>query len=295
MVLNSLIKENYRIKHPYYRLRLWLEGLHSKDKIVIYQMGKVGSTTIWKSLQSLNLNIPIYHIHSLNHERIRKAIETDQANYRKLHFMYPETLHSEYLRSQLDRKNIVNPWSVITLVRDPIAKILSGFFQKLEGELLLGFDYRKKIKAEGDTKIVQEIIEGFYKERVENPSRIHPFEWFNFELKDHLNVDLFAASTLAGRNYYIDNTKLARVLWLKLESLNDSYQSAFKDFLGIQNFNLVQANVGLNKRYKNLYKIFLRNVNLPVDYLDNIYQTELVRHFYSKSEIEQFYQRWKSY
>ncbi|MEQ8466007.1 putative capsular polysaccharide synthesis family protein [Coleofasciculus sp. E1-EBD-02] len=291
-LIQSSLRQDYRITHPYHRLRLWLEGLRSKDKIVIYQMSKVGSTTIWKSLESLNLDIPIYHVHTLRHEQISRAIERDKANFPKLRFMYPETIHSEYLRSQLDQKNIMHPWSVITLVRDPVAKILSSFFQNLEREFILGLDYRKKIKVEGDTKVLQEVIERFYQEKVDNSRRKHPFEWFNFELKDNLDFDIFAAPSIAGSNYYIYNTKLARILLLKLESLNDSYQSAFQEFLGLQNANLVQANVGLQKRYKSLYKSFLRNVDLPVDYLDEIYQTELVRHFYSESEIEQFYQRW---
>ncbi|MBE7386018.1 MAG: hypothetical protein F6J95_032105 [Leptolyngbya sp. SIO1E4] len=257
-------------------------------------MGKVGSTTIWKSLESSNLGIPIYHIHTLSPEKISQAIAKDKANFSKVRFIYSETIQSEYLRSQLDRNNIVTPWSVITLVRDPVAHILSGFFQKLEGELLLGFDYRRKIQEEGDEKVVQEIIERFYEEHVNNLSRRHPFEWFNLELKENLNFDIFSATPLSGKDYHIYNTPLAKVLLFKLESLNDSYQSAFQEFLGIEDFNLVQSNVGLQKRYKSLYKDFLRHVNLPARYLDRIYQKEMVRHFYPDSEIEQFYQRWQS-
>jgi hypothetical protein len=291
--VQSLLRQNYYITHPYHRLRLWQEGLRSQDKIVIYQMGKVGSTTIWKSLESLNLGIPIYHIHTLNSDAIAIDIARDKANFSKLRFMYPETIHSEYLRNQLNRKNISNPWNIITLVRDPVAQILSVFFQDLEEELLLGLDYRTKIQEEGEQKVLQEVIARFYKEYVENPNRKHPFEWFDFEFKETLNIDLFDAPTFSGKDYYIYNTELANVLLLKLESLNDSCQSAFQEFLRIQNFNLVRSNVALQKRYKDLYKNFLREVNLSTDYLDKMYQTKLVKHFYSEFEIEQFYQSWK--
>jgi len=47
-----LLRQDYRLTHSYHRLRLWQQGLRSKDKIIIYQVGKVGSTTIWKSLDS---------------------------------------------------------------------------------------------------------------------------------------------------------------------------------------------------------------------------------------------------
>lgn len=293
-LVQPLLRQDYRITHSYHRLRLWQQGLRSNDKIVIYQMGKVGSTTIWNSLESLNLGLPIYHVHTLKHEHISRAIEKDKNNFPKLRFVHLETIQSEYLRSQLDQKNIIKPWNVITLVRDPVAQLLSVFFQKLEVEIPLGLDYRKKIKAEGDTKVVQEVIERFYAGFVNNPKLHHPFEWFNLELKENLKFDIFAAPAFSGRNYYIYNTELAKVLVLKLESLDDSYQSAFREFLGIQNFKLIQSNVGVQKRYKNLYKTFQKNVNLPISYLDKLYQTELVKHFYSESEVEQFYQRWKN-
>jgi hypothetical protein len=93
--------------------------------------------------------------------------------------------------------------SIRSLVRDPVAKILSSFFQNLEREFLLGLDYRKKIKAEGDKKVLQEVIEKFHQEYVDNPSRTHPFEWFNFELRESLNFDLFAEHPLSGRAGFV--------------------------------------------------------------------------------------------
>lgn len=102
-IIQSLLRQNYYVTHTYHRFHLWLEGQTSRDKIVVYAMPKVGSTTIWKSLESLSLSIPAYHIHTLSTEKINENVEIDKVNFQQLRFMYPETIQSEYLRSQLDR------------------------------------------------------------------------------------------------------------------------------------------------------------------------------------------------
>ncbi|MGF1521841.1 MAG: putative capsular polysaccharide synthesis family protein [Leptolyngbyaceae cyanobacterium] len=290
----SLLQQNYEVTHSYHHLRLWLEGTQSSDKIIIYQMGKVGSTTIWDSLEALNLDIPIYHIHTLKPEIIQKAADKGRSDFPKLRFVYPEIVQSEYLRKQLDRNAIKTPWHVITLVRDPIAKTLSLFFQQLEQELLLGTDYRQKIKEEGQEAVLQKMIGRFHQEYIRNPDRKHPFYWINREIKDNLALDIFAEPPLSDAGYRIYKAAAANILLLKLESLSDCHQQAFQEFLGLQNFQLVQSNVGSQKRYGSLYKAFLKQVDLPADYLEEIYGSKLVTHFYSASEIERFYQRWRT-
>lgn len=293
-VVQSLLRQNFSVTYSYHRLNLWQRGLRSKNKIVIYQMGKVGSTTIWKSLEALNLNAPVYHVHTLNPDKIHHAIQRDQINFAKRRFIYPETVQSHYLHGQLARHPNQHPWHVITLVRDPVAKILSSFFQKLEAELSLGLDYRKQMKTAGNHQVVQDVIERFYGEYVDNPAWRHPYEWFNAEFNTSLNIDIFTQPSLAGRDYSIFTTPQAKVLLFKLESLTDCYRPAFQAFLGLPEFELIQANLGMQKRYKTLYKEFLQKVHLPVDYIDRVYNSELVKHFYSEAEIEQFYQRWVS-
>lgn len=41
-----------------------------KTPILVYQMGKVGSSTIVNTLKSSNINNPVYHIHFLSSEGI---------------------------------------------------------------------------------------------------------------------------------------------------------------------------------------------------------------------------------
>lgn len=291
--IQSLLRQNYYVTHSYHFFRLWKEGLSKKDKIIIYQMGKVGSTTIWRSLESSNLDVPIYHIHNLSPDIINKRVEYGKVNFLKRRFIYHEFIQAEYLRHEIDKERINRSWRVVTLARDPIAQMVSSFFQKLETEIPLGLDYREKIKTVGKDSTLEELIERFHTSYVYNPDWEHPFEWFNHELRDNLGIDILMEPSLADKNYHVYSATTSEVLLLKLESLNDCYQNAFQEFLGLRNFNLVESNVGSQKLYKDIYREFIKRIDLPIDYIDKVYNHELIKHLYSDSDLEKFYRRWK--
>ena len=289
----SLLRQNFHLTHAYHRLRIGWQGLNSDDKIVIYQMGKVGSTSVWRSLESLDLELPVYHIHSLTAANIQRNLNRAQTNFPTFRAIYSELIQAEYLRRQLDRGNIKSPWSVITLVRDPMAKTLSSFFQALEVELHGGIDYREGSQTEPQQQIVDTVLARFYEVYVNNPNRQHPFDWFDRELKTNLGMDVLAEPALGEKTYHIYKNKQANVLLLKLEFLTSSTQPAFQEFLGLENFKLTSSNVRAQKQYGSLYKDFLDRVELPANYLDWVYGFAPVKQFYSEAEIENFYQRWK--
>lgn len=293
-IAQSLLRQNYYVTHSYHLCRLWWEGLKTSEKIVVYQMGKVGSTTIWNSLEALELGIPIYHVHGITHHSVRRQICKSKERFQKLRAIYIEIAQAEYLRNQLDSKAVSKPWSVITLVRDPIAQTLSSFFQALEMERKLGIVDRKVLALETHDQAVDEIIQRFHHNYVNNPDRGHPYTWFDREMKMSLGIDVFKGNTSETSDYYIFSEEKASVLLLKLESLNNSYKKAFRDFLGIQDFHLVTSNLGSQKsRYGSFYRDFIDRIELPDQYLDSVYDSPLVRAFYSEAEIEGFYQRWR--
>jgi hypothetical protein len=79
---------------------------------------------------------------------------------------------------------------------------------------------------------------------------------------------------------------------IKLEHLGDIAQSALKEFLGVESFELVGANIGREKNTSELYGRFLDSIKLPQDYLDTMYNSRFVSHFYSRKEIDGFRARW---
>lgn len=94
--------------------------------LLIYQMGKVGSSSVTEALDALP-DVETVHIHYLQPERIHAIQESQTAR----------GLRSPF--SHLDRARLILEFflplqprlDVISLVRDPVARNVSAFFQNL--------------------------------------------------------------------------------------------------------------------------------------------------------------------
>lgn len=289
----SLLRQNFQVTCSYHLLRLGWQGLTHHDKIVVYQMGKVGSTSVWDSLTSLEDEAAIYHIHSLEPETVKKQLDVARQRFSSFRAINYDVIQAVYLRSQLNQHKVTKPWQVVTLVRDPIARGLSGFFQSLESERHKGIDYRREAKQTSYETVLNQMVERFHAIHVENRDRPHPFDWFNHELKANLGVDIFAGPRLGESGYRIYSGTKANVLLFKLESLNECYQAACHEFLGVDTLKLKPSNVSLKKRYGSFYKDFLAIIDLPAHYIDRIYDSDYVRQFYTDAEIAAFRQQWQ--
>jgi len=116
--------------------KLYFKFLHQvverfrKPPILIYQMGKVGSATILKSLSNYKLDRSVYHVHNLDHSLAEKqlswAIATTGTNRR-----YDNLWNSLFLSLSVKRPRS-EKWPVITLVREPVGRNISFFFQVMD-------------------------------------------------------------------------------------------------------------------------------------------------------------------
>ena len=120
-----------------------------------------------------------------------------------------------------------------------------------------------------------------------------PLVFFDRELKGVFNVDVFASEFPKSKGYEIYKSEIADVVLIRLENLNECAQEAFKSFLGIDNFVLHNANIGAEKVYATIYKIFKETISLPDTYLDKFYNSKFMKHFYSSEEIAEFQAKWR--
>ncbi len=286
-----LTKDYYKIKYFITKTRYNLvHSLQSRNKktVIVYQMGKVGSTTVLKSLQALK-NLNVYHVHTLTANGIQNVEQMYERRFYRTRNIYEHLLESQYLRQQLDKGlECKKKWKVVTLVRDPIAKNISSFFQHLESRL--GYEYHKKIECMKIEDIIDELMELFLK-RLDGHEK--SLTWFERELKPVFGIDVFSREFSRENGYEIYEAEHADVLIIKLENLNKCAGDAFKKFLSISEFNLLASNVGSNKSYSNIYQRFLDCIVLPESYIDKMYTAKYVCHFYSEEEIEAFKRKWR--
>lgn len=256
----------------------------SKPPILIYQMGKVGSAAIKESLSQYKLGRSIYHVHNLIHHQAIKDLKwhLDRSGASR---RYDGLWNSLYLSKQVAQSAPVQKWTVITLVREPVGRNISGFFQVMDR-------LNPEFMVEGSQREtdINKILKSFL---TDNTHHSVPLNWFDRQLKTVFGIDVFDVTFNHQKGYQIYENERAKVLLIRLENLDECAKSAFKDFIGIENFKILSKNIGENKKYKDLYKQVLKEIKLPNDYLNTMYESKYTNHFYTIDEISKFRKKWE--
>jgi hypothetical protein len=266
-------------------LRRSFRRLFPKDRlrapVVVYQMGKVGSSSLYESLKKLGLSVPLYHSHLLNDlDAIERIVRATLPN--------PGASLKEIERGRQLRQKILHSsgprWSLISMVRDPVARNVSAFFQSIS-ERVPDFSQRLQQGAfEMDA-----LAEAFLADEVTHAA---PLGWFDSQVKDLFGIDVCASPFPTRTGYAIYQGKRVRLLVMRLENLAECVGLAIRQFLGIRHFRLETHNVGEDKNYAEVYRRFKREVALPCAYLDRMYNSTFARRFYTAEEIDGFRRSW---
>ena len=298
-----LIKSFYAglARRNYYLARLRWKSRQRKSMqaykgppVLNYQMGKVGSSTIQASLQELDLDQPIYHVHFLNPGRVREIEQQRRRFFRtdKQRLLYRPWL-SQFLLEEVNKRD--RCWKLITLVREPVARNISTFFENLEVEEQDGTNvfnvksdyYGFDVEVELDN--VGPLITLFFERLVHD----RPLTWFDDEIKSVFGIDVFEGEFPREKGYKIMAGENADLLLIRLNELNQCATMAFNEFLDIDGFALIQTNVGSNKAYARLYKAFKKEILLPEEYINRMYDSKFTRYFFSDEEVRQLRQAWR--
>lgn len=256
------------------------QRLRQDDFVLIYQMGKVGSSSIEASLAASN--IPSWHIHTFdNNEEFQiYRNQKDVACFFDWHTRIAYKIALAHRRRILQQRKHLQ---IITLIRDPIATVISRLFQDLHIQFIAG---KKNLSVHGDIDTtLAHIIDAF-----ETVMRWDYFtNWFDRELKRQFNIDVLAQTNDPSRPYWQLSNGGRDVLLMKCEAINQSVD-ILRDFLHRPDFTLEPSNQAANKWYSALYQRF--KTTYPFERLFHLYQAPLYRHLYSEQEIDQFKNKW---
>ncbi|MBL0712169.1 MAG: glycosyltransferase, partial [Desulfosarcina sp.] len=251
--------------------------------VIIYQMGKVGSTSVMNSLN--RIGIPNQHIHRLSWQGIQQAEERYRLSGTT---QIPQRIRRyRAFREFIENRRHDTRWKIITMVRDPLSRLISCIFQNLD--FIIPKVLKLKNAAE-QIKLIENHIGKYLRDF--NESDDDACSWFDTELKDVFGFDIFSTPFNKQRGYTIYRTNNADILALRIEQLSICAGEAFSEFLTIDNFPLATANTISEKPYYSLYKQFLSKFIIPEDQLNRFYNTRLAKHFYTSKEIVGFKARW---
>jgi hypothetical protein len=250
--------------------------------ILIYQMGKVASSTVYKSLAEASLTNSILQIHFLSNDlpEHRETIKEAGIDPPPFHIFLGEAL------SEAISKHPASPINIISLVRDPVAFVVSDIFQN-------PYFASESIKTdEGKIDPVKAL--DYIERELRKPETFsYVYEWFDRELKTVFGIDVFARPFPTEDGYGVYSNGKVRALVIRLEDLSERGPKAMQEFLSLKEpLVLKQSNVRAETEEADTYREVMGKLSLSPSLCREIYSSSFVKHFYNEELISKFISKW---
>jgi len=279
--------------------------------VIVYQMGRVGSSLIYNSFN--NQELKVFHTHYLNKKEIREIKE--YASSKKLPLDFKRIMDHRYeaflFVDNMIKENSKKTYFVITVVRDPISVIISYFFMyfSLEGIRKKSIKRVKGRRSNDKVIPIEDLKKKFlntiknYKSVFKNNNILDraksyylqfPLNFFDIEMKNSLGIDVYKIPFDNEKGYNIYKNEKVKILLLKYEVMFDNIEENINNFLDIDNFRLkdVRSRRTKSKNRYYHYQEFIKDIVIPDEVLKYYYSSKYVKHFYSEEEIKSFYEKW---
>ncbi len=193
-----------------------------------------------------------------------------------------EFLYGQCLREALlDARAAGSPcWNIISLVREPVGRNVSAFFQNLD--VYLG---SQDIGSVDIDLLIRVFMRDFDHDR--------PLDWFDAEIKAITGIDVLCEGFDYERGYQIYKHEPFRLLVLRMDDIRTSGTIALKEFVGLDVGEIGNENTGDSKGYSEVYKAMRDNLAFDETYLERMYGSSYAKTFYAESELEAFRRRWR--
>ncbi|MDC8005764.1 putative capsular polysaccharide synthesis family protein [Aureisphaera galaxeae] len=257
-----LFQIHWRLRELTERINL----LFSKDIILVYTMGKVGSTSIYYSLKRKFKGRVLF-----THRMIEKNIEAYNKAFIKNNIKPHRSKVGELVLKKMASKNI----KIISLVREPIGRNISDFFQDLPVYL----KNHRMIDGMEPSDIHSQFLQNY-------PHKI-PLRWFDEEFKETTGIDVFNTPFNKEEKYIVLKEGNVEALVLRVDLDDEKKEKIIGEFLEIDHFHLERRNTASSKPYSQAYNSFKEYCKFNDDYVTNMLKSKYCTHFYSELEISE--------
>ncbi len=251
-----------------------LQLYFSNEKpVLVFSMGKVGSLSIYYLIKN-HLKIPVFHIHSLD--------EAEQKMYDKQCFekgILPGSRSTIPMINRLILKRN-RPFRIITLVRNPVERNISAFFE--------AFEFYVGVKAENYIGTIENLVQIYHKKMAHQ----YPIDWFENYFFKQTGINIYDFSYSKQQKFLTITSSNIDILLLDTELLDAEKEKQIEKFLGLKNLKIDRKNVRENTSAADLYKKFKKNILLEKFYLDSLLNTNYFNHFFDKNEMQKTERRW---
>jgi len=225
--------------------------------IIIYQMGRVGSHSVLQTINSVEHNYKMHHVHALDlsiGNRRTKLPLKDQP-------LSEPTNKSWFLLDRVRQEK--RKWRIISLVRDPVARNWSAFhcFREGKGDFVEDYNHHAII------------------------------DWFEINVEPFFGIDVYSEPFDTNKGWKVYENDRASMLLLRTENISEILPEALLEFAGLAVNDVCCANRGSWYKTRLKTKAY-HSIKMPEAYVDEMYSTRLARHFYTIDELNKFKHKW---
>ena len=275
-----------------------LEALGSRP-VLVYTMGKVGSSSVYHSLRNCNISLLVYHVHYLTDycmERVSQVYSEKNVEYQEdislNQFVRGSTQHhltGSYILKNSVKKSNAKKWNIITLFRDPVATFMSHVFQSPEIHTPFLFDQKGDLDAKKVNKYIREHFREF------NSDKDHLSNWIDTEFHAYTGIDLYSYPFNCDAGYTIIKSENYDVAMISLEKLNSIFALVIKELTGTsKEVNMMRRNVTEKKDVADLYNELKNSIVIPKKDLEKVYTTKFARHFFTPEFRTKMIAKWSN-
>ncbi|HEV7891785.1 MAG TPA: putative capsular polysaccharide synthesis family protein [Pyrinomonadaceae bacterium] len=250
----------------------------SATPVLVYQMAKVGSSTVTWALREID-GMHVFQVHLLLPENLRRL----RAALRKRGRWLARLQSDMDVRGGVYYRGLIKSGlkaKVITLVREPIGRNCSLYFQNLD--VLWQTDGAHE-------RVEVSRLAGEYLERFDHRGGIN---WFDKEFKRVLGVDIYEHPFPHDKGHARITADPYDILVMRTDLDDESKKRCVEEFLGVEGLSLKPKNVGSQKPYAATYRKFLDAVELPESYVNDMLDSKYTRHFFTPDEITSLRAKW---
>jgi len=247
--------------------------------VVVFSVQKTASTAVAEALRAIE-GQAVFHFHYLD-ENYKHTIGAamrwpeitqpgqNDAGLRAFGVAFTSALMREHRRLK-----------VISLVRDPIARNISSYFENL--------DRLWNVEQAHDHFDVGRLLAEFHS-RFDHDEGAN---WFDREFKTVLGMDIYEYPFPRDAGFLRIDSGPYEVLIMR-HDLNDRLkEKCVAELIGCPAISIVPRNVGAQKSYAHLYQEFLGRLELTEKYVDHQLGSKYARHFFGPDEIARLRARW---
>jgi hypothetical protein len=250
------------------KIRKYRDRKFNDGSYLVYSMGKVGSSSVEASLKERLPDAVVFHTHFLSDNWLNEILPKEKA------FFHGNIHIGKKIRAYLD-KNEGKRIRIITLVRDPLIREMSGIFENWQAHY-----------EDIDKVTVQEITD-----KIDRSDFKFCFNWFDTEFKEFTGFNIYAVPFNKEKGFSIYQHGKFEILCMQLEKLDSVFSVAMEEFTGMK-ISLKNANIATEKKGNELYKNVKKSYKLSEAKSDFVYGSSFVKHFYTDNDISKMKSVW---